>query len=312
MCNASRFAARMRCNPVLAATLALWLTSPALAQHEHEPAAEQAPAEAGHDHAAHTDHAAGEPAPDVPHAAHDYARASATPTVTPEQREEAFPDVGSMPTSEMMIGDPLVKLVRLDRIERASVEGDTSIRWDLDAWVGHDRDKLWLRSEGERLGGRTESAWLEAAWGRAFSRWWTFTAGARHDFQPGAGQSWLAAGIRGLAPYRLELDATAYVGDGGRAALRVKTEYELLVTNRLFLQPLFEARWYSSADPLRGHGSGFADAELGLRLRYEIRREIAPYVGLVRERRFGGTADLAGPGVPTDDTRLVAGLRLWF
>jgi len=311
MCNASRFAARARRSAVFAATLAIWLNSPALAQHEH--AAEQEPAEAGHDHAAHPDHDSGESMPEHvgEHGGGD-ARASAPPTVTPAQREEAFPDLGAMPRSEMMLGDPLVKLVRLDRLETASIEDDTSIRWDLDAWVGHDRDKLWVRTEGERLDGRTESAWLEAAWGRAFARWWTFTAGARRDFEPGAGQSWLAVGVRGLAPYRLELDATAYVGDGGRAGLRVKTEYEVLVTNRLFLQPLFEASWYSSADPLRDHGSGLADAELGLRLRYEIRREIAPYIGLVRERRFGGTADLAEPGVPTDDTRLVAGLRLWF
>ena len=91
----------------------------------------------------------------------------------------------------------------------------------------------------------------------------------------------------------MDVEATAYIGSGGRTALRVKTAHELLVTNRLILEPPLELDWHGQTDPARAQGSGLADAELGLRLRYEVRREIAPYVGLTRERRFGRTADLA-------------------
>jgi copper resistance protein B len=237
---------------------------------------------------------------------------TALPTPTPDERAAAFPDLGDMSLREMMLSDPLRKLVRLERFEVADTDRGAALLWDLDASVGRDRDRLWLRTEGERLGSDTERAWLEALWGRTFARWWSLGVGARHDFAPGDSQSWLAFGIRGIAPYRLALDATAYLGDTGRAALRVKTEYEVLITNRLFLQPLLEATWYSEADRARGLGAGFADAELGLRLRYEVRREVAPYVGLVRTRRFGGTAELTPPGTPVDDTRLVAGIRLSF
>ena len=149
--------------------------------------------------------------------------------------------------------------------------------------------------------------------GQGFARWWEIVAGARADFAPGPDQEWAAVGVRGLAPYGLDLEATAYLGSGGRTALRVETRYELLVTNRLILEPSLELDWHGQSDPERGLGSGLAEAELGLRLRYEVRREVAPYVGLVRERSFGRTADFgAQPGRDPDDTRLVAGIRVWF
>lgn len=163
------------------------------------------------------------------------------------------------------------------------------------------------------MSGRTESAELEVLWGKSFARWWDFVAGARQDFRPSPDQSWAAFGVQGLAPYRFELEATAYVGEAGRTAARLEAEYELLITNRWILQPRVELNWYGDDDPVRGVGSGLADGELGLRLRYEFRREVAPYVGLVQERNFGGTADLArAAGRDPKDTRLVAGVRLWF
>jgi copper resistance protein B len=248
------------------------------------------------------------------HSHHDAAPtdSAAVRTPTPAERAAAFPDLGDMSATGMMLSDPVRTLVRLDRFEAAEIAAGTSLLWDLDASIGRDRNRLLLRTEGERLGGDTERAWLEALWGRSFARWWSLAAGARHDFAPGESQDWLAFGVSGLAPYRLALDATVYLGDAGRAALRVKAQYEVLITNRLLLQPLFEASWHSQSDRARALGAGLADAELGLRLRYEIRREVAPYVGLVRARRFGGTAALAPPGTPIDDTRLVAGVRLAF
>jgi copper resistance protein B len=143
------------------------------------------------------------------------------------------------------------------------------------------------------------------------ARWWDVVAGARADFEPGATRSWAALGVQGLAPYRFEVAATAYVGDGGKSAARFEGEYELLITPRLILQPRVELNWYGQSDAARGIGPGLSTAEAALRLRYELRREIAPYVGLVRERRFGASADLARAAA-ADDTRFVAGVRLRF
>jgi copper resistance protein B len=208
-----------------------------------------------------------------------------------------------------MLEDPLNRALLFDEIE--THEGD--LAWDATFWVGRAYDKLLIRTEGDKSGGTTEDAELELLWSHSVTRWWDVVAGARADFAPGDTQSWSAFGVRGLAPYRFELEATAYVGDGGDSAARVEGEYELLITPRLILQPQLEVNWYGQSDPSRGIGSGLSTVEAALRLRYELRREVAPYVGLVRERKYGTTADDArAAGEDADDTRLVAGIRLRF
>jgi copper resistance protein B len=209
--------------------------------------------------------------------------------------------------------DPFNRALLFDELELHEHDGSRNAAWDATFWAGYTFDKLALRTEGEKRGGTTERAELELLWSHSVARWWDLVAGARADFEPGATQSWAAFGVRGLAPYRFEVEATAYVGDGGKTAARFEGEYELLITPRLILQPQLELNWFGQADSSRGTGSGFSTAEAALRLRYEFRREIAPYLGLVRERKFGATADRARAARDdADDTRLVAGVRLRF
>ena len=299
MCNDTGIALRAW---FAAALAVLWLASPRLvaAQHEH---ADHTDAVDHADHADHAGHAAHEPAPSAYEA----------PPVTEADRAAAFPDLAAAHVEHAMLDDPLNKLVLLDRFESQRANGGTLQRWDLETWVGKSLTKVWIRTEGERFSGDTQRAELELLWGKSFARWWELVAGARSDFTPGPTQNWAAVGVRGTAPYRVDLEATAYFGDGGRAALRVKSHYELLVTNRLILQPLAELNWYAQRDTARGIGAGLANAEIGLRLRYEVKREVAPYVGLVAERKLGGTADFArAAGHRPSDMRLVAGIRLRF
>lgn len=302
----------------LALALAWCFASPTVGSAQH---ADHAPPAAHADHVAPT-------APTVPpetpnpaeHAAHSGHTAvspdaadTARPPLTDADRAAAFPDLGGTHMDHAMLENPLNKLVLLDRFEWQDAAAGDVLRWDLDTWIGRDLNKLWIRTEGERLSGDTEHAELELLWGKSFARWWDFVAGARRDFEPGPEQSWAAVGVRGLAPYRFDIAATAYVGDGGHTTLRLETEYDVLITNRLILQPRLDVDWYGQSDPARGIGAGLASAELGLRLRYELRREVAPYVGLVRERRIGRTATLVqAAGGDPEDTRFVAGIRLWF
>jgi copper resistance protein B len=132
--------------------------------------------------------------------------------------------------------------------------------------------------------------------------------GARQDFKPGSPQTWAALGIQGTPLYGLETEATAYLGEAGQSALRLKAEYDLLVTNRLVLQPLAEANFYGKNDPQREVGSGLGNTELGLRLRYQLRPEIAPYVGLTWNKAHGNTE----PEEDDGEARLVLGVRAWF
>jgi copper resistance protein B len=231
------------------------------------------------------------------------------PPLTDADRAAAFPELHEHASH----APGVVGLVQLDRLETWDGGDGTGLLWDARGWFGGDLDKLWVRTEGERVDDSTEAADVELLYGRAISPWWELLAGVRHDFDRGASQSWTAIGITGVAPQKFEIVATAYVGDSGRTALRLEAEYELLLTNRLIAQPLLELNLLGKEDADRGLGSGLTVAEIGIRLRYEVTRQFAPYVGVVYERAYGETADFRrSDGEDVDDTRVVAGVRAWF
>ncbi|QID17913.1 copper resistance protein B [Nitrogeniibacter mangrovi] len=201
-----------------------------------------------------------------------------------------------------------------DRLERVDTHDATVTAWDAQARIGRDYDKLALKSEGDYGNGRLEEARTEVLWTHAIASFWDTQLGWRHDSGgTDPERDWLAIGVQGLAPYWFEVDATAYVGERGRSALRLSAEYELLLTQRLILQPRAEINVYGKRDEARGIGAGLSDALAGIRLRYEFSRQFAPYAGVEWSGRFGQTADLARQsGTRAKETRLVAGVRMWF
>jgi copper resistance protein B len=233
------------------------------------------------------------------------------PPITDADRAAAFPDLGGH--SHAMLEDPFNRSLRIDELESQQTEGDDVLAWKAHAWVGHSSDKLAIRTEGEQRGGDTERAELQLLWSHTMTRWWNVVAGARTDFQPTPSRTWAAFGVEGVAPYRFDIEATGFVAEGGDSAARIEVTYELLITQRWILEPRLELEWYGQDEPALGLASGLARSEGGLRLRYEIRREVAPYVCVVSERRYGGSADLArAAGGDSGDTRFVAGVRLRF
>ena len=205
------------------------------------------------------------------------------------------------------------KSLLADRLESVVTDDSTSATYDLRAWLGRDYNRVVFKAEGDFEDGTLEDAETELLWGHAVAAYWGSQLGMRYDSGEGPDRTWLAFGIQGLAPYWFEVDATGYIGDGGRTAFNFEAEYELLLTQKLILQPRIEVDWYGKSDPERGIGSGLSEAVVGLRLRFEIRRELAPYVGAERARKFGETEDLAqAAGEDPSATRFVVGLRFWF
>lgn len=235
------------------------------------------------------------------------------PPITDADLKAAQPPAHGHHDGDHMHGNGMFSYLLFDRLEAWDADPGTGQAWEAQGWIGTDMHRLWLRSEGEREDGHTESADIEVLYGRPVARWWDLVAGVRHDIAPGNGQSFAAIGVMGMAPQKFEIEATAYIGASGQTAARIEAEYELLLTNRLILQPVVEAEWHGKRDAARGIGSGLGTVEAGLRLRYEFTRRFAPYVGLVHERSFGGTADfMRDEGDATRDTRVVAGVRFWF
>ncbi|KFN46321.1 copper resistance protein B [Arenimonas composti] len=293
--------------PALALLLA-WVAAPALAQHDHD-------AHAGHrqhaddaprtqaaertDHAAHAGHAAHATAPAVP-----------VPPPTDADRAAAVPPGGI--DLHAMHGAHAHHFVLFDRLEALRGDGDTGVGWDISAWYGGDLHRLWLRGEGVREDGAT-AAQTELLYGHPLTPWWDLLAGVRVDHGDGADRAWAALGVQGLAPYRFEVEATAWVDRHGHVEAGVEVERETLLSQRLILQSSLEARVALRDDPARQVEAGPVALEAGLRLRWEIDRRFAPYVGVSHERALGGSADRRrAAGDDVRHTRVVAGVRFWF
>ncbi|MHB8529829.1 MAG: copper resistance protein B [Caulobacteraceae bacterium] len=201
----------------------------------------------------------------------------------------------------------------LDQFEARLRDGDTGLRWDGEAWAGPDEWRLWLKSEGEVTHGQVSDGQTEVYVSKPISTYFDVQVGGRYDLDSGPGRGWGAIGVEGLAPYFFHVAATAYVSDQGRYAAKFKTSYDQLLTNRLILEPEAEINLYARDDPARRVGSGLSDLDAGLRLRYEIARKFAPYVGVTWEQKFGRTASFArAADEPSHDVRLAVGIRSWF
>ena len=208
---------------------------------------------------------------------------------------------------------PIIASALVDRLEYQSQEGADVLLWDAEGWVGGDYRKLWFKSEGDMARGHTEEAEIQALYARAIAPFWNLQMGVRHDIQPSPSRTFAVLGIEGLAPLWFEVDAASFVSTDGDVSFRLEAEYDLLLTQRLILQPRIETNLAIQDAHKWGIGEGMNDIDLGLRLRYEIRREFAPYIGVSWQRKIGETATLArDEGENLDAVSFVTGLRLWF
>lgn len=211
-----------------------------------------------------------------------------------------------------MHDDPVVSKVMIDRLEFRDTEHGKPLILEADAWFGKSINKLWLKADIEVMDGKWEEAQLHVLYNRAFSPFWDIQAGIRHDFKP-VQRSWAALGVHGTAPYFIETNATAFVGEAGRSAIQLSAEKEFMLTQKTILMPEFALNIYGKDDHDLGVGSGLSELNLGLRLSHEIKREFAPYIGVNWSKKLGNTAEMAkGHGDKTQNTELLLGIQAWF
>ena len=259
---------------------------------------------------------------DMQHTGHDMADMRDSKVLPPNDHAAPLPPQStphdmspSQMTAMMQMDDNApIGMLLVDRLERSrSTSGDYATSWEAEGWYGNPIDRLWLKTEGERGNNGTQDARVDALWSHAWTSFWDVQLGVRQDIGQEPHRTWLAMGVEGLAPYWFETQATFYVGEEGRTALRLETSYDLRFTQKLILTPKLELNLYGKDDPQRGTASGLSDAEAGVRLRYEISRKFAPYIGVNWARRFGDLESLPGmPPVHARETTWAAGVRLWF
>lgn len=209
---------------------------------------------------------------------------------------------------------PILTFVEADQLEYRASDGEDALSWEAQGWFGGDYHKLWVKTEGNDLiDGPVTNAELQLLYSHAITAFWDLQAGIRYDARPDPSRGLAVLGIQGLAPYFFEVDAAVFVSDEGDVSARAEAEYELLLTQRLILKPSAELSVAVQEVKELGIGSGLSEVELGLRLRYEIVREFAPYIGVSWERKIGRTEDVARrQGEDVSDLAFVAGVRIWF
>lgn len=314
-------------------------TPPAADPHAGHDMSTMAPAQpdphAGHDmstmqpaqadpHAGHDMSTMSMGPPDVPTSADDPGRPAETPIPAaalsgPTHAADLVFGAEAMAASRQTLiaenGDVRTTAVIIDRLEAGFGDGGDTYLWDVQGWSGGDINRFWWKSEGEGdFGGNLEEAELQALYSRAVTPFWDVQAGMRQDFRPdGEDTTHLVLGLQGLAPHWFEIDAAAFLSTEGDLTARVEAEYDQRITQRLILQPRVEIDASASDIPGLEIGSGLSSVEAGLRLRYEFRKEFAPYVGVEWSRSFGNTADyIEARGGEAENTRFVVGLKAWF
>lgn len=208
--------------------------------------------------------------------------------------------------------NPLLAKLMLDEFERG-VESNDSTNFEAQTWIGKDLDKLWLKAEGGYKNSDEKALELQALYSRAISAFWDAQIGLRVETEPSPSRKWAVLGVQGLAPYHFDIDAALFIGEKGRTAARLNADYDLLITQKLILSPEVEMNFYGKNDAELSIGSGLANISTAVRLRYEVIREFAPYIGVEHNQKLGKTADFArAGGAKTNETQVMVGLRLWF
>jgi len=212
------------------------------------------------------------------------------------------------------LGGAKTSFIIADRLESQITSGENAFVWDAQGWYGTDENKLWIKTEGEYSFGsdEIEDAEIQALWSKPISAFWDVQAGVRYDLAP-KGRTHAVIGIQGLAPYWFEVDAALFLSNKGDLTSSIEAEYELLLSQRLVLQPRGEIGFSAQDIPELGTGAGFTNLDLGLRLRYEIKREFSPYVGVEWQRNLGETAQFTKDnGGDPDKVVILFGVRAWY
>ena len=261
--------------------------------------------------------------PDVPTSADNPGRPPETPapagaTNGPTNAADLLFDPAEMAAARAQLrvehGNVRTTAVILDQLEATFGDDEEGYAWNAQGWSGGDINRFWWKSEGEgAFGGEVEEAEIQALYSRAFRPFFDFQTGLRQTYRPEGDRTDLVVGIQGLAPYWFEVDGAVFLSNKGELTARGEAEYDQRITNRWIVQPRAEVVLSAEDIPELRIGSGLSSLQIGARLRYEFRKEFAPYVGVEWTKSFGNTADfLEADGRSSEDTRLVVGIRAWF
>ena len=241
-------------------------------------------------------------------------QAAAPPAITDALAEQVFGVAGMRRALIVLAGEhggARASKVQADMLEWAPA--GSGYRWQIEGWYGGDLNRFVVKTEGEGQSDEgVETAEVQLLYSRATGRYTDVQVGLRHDVEPRS-TAYAVLAVDAMFPYWFEAEGSLFLSDKGDLLARIEGSYDFRLAQRLVLQPRAELEFSAQNMPRSKIGSGLSKTELGLRLRYEFRREFAPYLGVAHERAFGKTGDYArAEGKDIDSLRVLVGLRAWF
>lgn len=236
--------------------------------------------------------------------------------ITAGLRSPDYSDGYQNTASHHMMSSPNLWSVDAEKLELAHDDfaQQNSGQYELKLWYGNDYNRLYLNTSGEFAQNDLEQASTSLIWWRPFSPYWNTTFGLKQDYDADStDQTWLGFGVSGLAPYWFDVEASVYGALTGHSQLQLNASYDLNISQKWVLQPEVELLAYGKTDVQHRYGAGLAEIKSGLRLRYEITPQFAPYIGLEHERFVGKTAKLYKDLEDDRSSRkILLGLRFWY
>jgi len=207
-----------------------------------------------------------------------------------------------------MTGDTLNYKVVIDTLENQSTKGADTLAWAINMYAGYDLNKIYFYTEGSKVKNTPSETESQLVWSKAIAPYWDIQYGVGYDKTPTAHKNWAVLAFKGMTPYFFETRTSFLFGKGGNIGIRAEAETELLITQNLVLSPSFAATLYTKDDLAMETGKGLSNVTAGLRLKYKIKREFAPYIGFEYSKNFSSTNNIA----PLNETNVVAGVSIWF
>ncbi|ENX34380.1 hypothetical protein F889_01658 [Acinetobacter colistiniresistens] len=180
-------------------------------------------------------------------------------------------------------GGQIYQATQLDTQWLLDEDGQGTLKSKLKTWVGTDENKLFILADYAKAESEKSEQSLAALYSRNIADFWDVQAGVNYRYNPDREvdkeQFEGVVGLHGMAQYFFETDAHLYVGQDQQWRFVLETERDLLLTQKLILQPYLEMEWVLRDESKYAAKTGLADAEVGIKTRYEtVKNRVMPFI----------------------------------
>ena len=160
--------------------------------------------------------------------------------------------------------------------------GQGALKSKLETRIGTDENKIFIKVHADKVESQQAEYYAKLLYSRNVADFWDVQAGMRYRNDPNRevdqDQVDAVLGLHGMAPYFFETDAYVYIGQDRQVSFNLETERDLLLTQKLIIQPYLDINMVLSDDSNYAKKTGLNSVQVGLETRYEINKKVMPFM----------------------------------